>query len=142
MKKGDEFMTTYGIGYKYKDNREDVSNQFLNRNIACMGHNPDEYLYYTNLYKEINDEDIIFLKTAPWKEQKLRIRAIGIATNPQPEQKGTIGYGIDVNWIKNFENNIKECNNPSDGGWHPRGGSIYKEYNPQIIKFINDLLQE
>jgi len=135
-------MAVYGNGYKYFSGRVDVSNQFLSRNVACMRYDSEEYIYYSKLYGEINDGDIIFLKTAPYREQKLRIRAIGTANNPLPEQKGTIGFGIDVNWVKDFENNMNECNNPSDGGWHPRVGSIYKEYNPRIIKFINDLLQE
>jgi hypothetical protein len=137
---GDEFMTTFGIGYKYRDSRQDVSDQFLRRNIACMGHDPDEYPYYTGLFKEILNRDIIFLKTAPMQERILKIRAIGIANNPEPQSQGRIGYGINVNWIKDFENNIQEIENPSDGGWHPRCGSIYKEYNPRITQFIDNLL--
>ncbi len=133
-------MAIYGIGYKYKG-RKDVSKPFLDNSVACMNHEPKDFPYFVGLFNEIRDRDIVFLKTAPMREKKLKIRAIGRANNPTPEKKDNIGYGIDVDWVKDYQNSKKEISISSDGGWHQRCMAIYKEYNPKIIKQINDWIE-
>ena len=134
-KAGGKFMAIYGIGYKYKD-RKDVSKLFLDNSVACMNHKPEDFPYFVGLFNEIKEKDIIVLKTHPRAEKRLKIRAIGRANNPKPEKKGSIGYGISVNWVKDYQNSIKEIGTFSDGGFHQRSMAIYKEYNPKIIKQI------
>ena len=134
-------MTTYGIGYKY-NGRKDVSKDFLDNDIACMNHDPEKFPYFVGLFKEIKDKDIIVLKTSPMSERKLKIRAIGRVSKSKFERKGNVGYGISVDWIGYDDNGIEEINTYSDGGWHQRCMAIYKEYNPEIIKQIDKLIQK
>lgn len=134
-------MAVYGIGCNYSG-RFDKSGDFYDRGVACMGHKPEKYDYFAGLFKEIKDGDIIFLKSLDMRRKKLKIKAIGIAKKPVFEHKGNVGYGIDVDW-KKYESDgiIDEIDVKSDGGWQPRGTTIFKEYNEEIIGKIEDLLR-
>ena len=113
-------MAVFGIGCNYNDVGS-VLEEFYNRDIACMGYEPDKYPYYVGLFKEIKDGDIIFLKSLDMRRKKLKIKAVGIANNPNFEDKGTSGYGISVDWKKYDPDVITELDVKSDGGWQPRG---------------------
>lgn len=136
----DKNMAVYGIGCNYSGH-EDVSEDFHDRGVACMGHDPDKYPYFTGLFKEIKNGDIIILKSLDMRRKKLKIKAIGIANNPKFEAKGSPGHGINVDWKKYDSDGIAEIDVSSDGGWQPRGTTIFKEYNKDIISQIENLLK-
>jgi len=133
-------MAVYGIGCNYSG--EDLFEYFLNEGVACMGHRPKEYSYFTGLFKEIKDGDIIFLKSLDMRKKELKIKAIGYAKDPKFEDKGEeLGHGINVRWIKYNTSGLAKINVTSDGGWQPRGTTIFKEYNEDIIRQIQDLVK-
>ena len=87
-------MAVYGIGCYYDG--EDLFEDFLNEGVACMGYEPEAYSYFTGLFKEIKDGDIIFLKSFDMRKKKLKIKAIGYAKAPKFEKKGgDLGHGIN-----------------------------------------------
>jgi hypothetical protein len=131
-------MAIYGIGCDYSG--EDQLEDFINRKIACMGHNPDEYSYYKGLFKDIKNKDIIFLKSIIMQKRKLRVKAVGIVDNPEVGDKGTSGYGVKVNWINSDPDGIIDIDVDSDGGWQPRCCTIFREYNEKIISQIQNLI--
>lgn len=133
-------MAVFGIGCNYNDVGS-MLEEFYNKDIACMGHEPKQYPYFAGLFKEIQHGDIIFLKSLDMRRKKLKIKAIGIANNPKFEDKKTSGFGIDVKWKKYNPLDIAEINVSSDGGWQPRGTTIFKEYNENIINKIKQLLK-
>lgn len=132
-------MEVYGIGCNYSG--DIVVEDFYNQAVACMGHNPTEYPYFTGLFKEIKDGDIVFLKSLDIRRKKLKIKAVGLANNPTFENKGGLGHGINVNWINYNPDVITEIDVNSDGGWQPRTTTIYKEYNDRIINQIKELIK-
>ena len=132
-------MSVYGIGCYYSGEDEFVD--FISRNIACMGHDPKTHQYFTGLFDDIIDGDIIFIKSFIRRKGIVRVKAIGIARKPNAGDRGDFGYGINVDWINSNPDGIIDINTESDGGWQPRSSAIFREYNKRIINQIQNLAQ-
>ena len=132
-------MTIYGIGCNYSG--EDELDAFLNSNVACMGHEPEEYPYFEGLFREIRQGDIIFLKSTPRGTHLLNIKAIGHVEVPNLGEK-QLGFGVDVIWDVRSDELLDSIETTNDGGYHARRGTIFREYNPEIENRIMRIIRE
>lgn len=134
-------MAIFGVGCFYGNT--DVSYEFVKKGVACTGYDIKRMEYFTGLFKEIQKGDTIVLKTFDMRSGMVSIKAVGIVTNPKFEKKdNNVLYGVDVNWLKHTPTGIIHIQTYSDGGWHSRHSTIYKEYNPGIIMKIEKLVKK
>ena len=133
-------MAIYGIGYNYKI-EGDLSEQFLDKGIVCISSRTKTRLYFLGMFRAIEKGDIVIMKSFTIQNQILTIKAIGIVDNIDENSKeGDLGYCIKVNWLSHNSNGIKDISIDRDGG--PRNRRIYREYNPEIIKQIDELVEK
>ena len=133
-------MAVYGIGCTYDD--IDVSDNFITNGIVCIGWEEKEMGYFQGLFREIQNGDIIVLKSFDIRKRKLIIKAIGIVEDNEikpHEIRGIKGFRIDVDWIIPYKTEIVEIQLNGDGCTQ-RGTTIYKESNTKYIKEILSLI--
>ena len=129
-------MAVYGIGCTYDD--IDVSENFLSNEQVCIGWEEKEMEYFQGLFREIQNGDIIILKSFDIRKRKLIIKAIGIVKDNEiyeSEIASTKSFCIKMNWIIVYNSRPKEIKLNGDGCTQ-RGTTIYKESNKKIIKEI------
>lgn len=127
-------MAIWGIG-AYYENIGDVSTQFIQNNIVCIGHS-----YYTasaihEMFKSISAGDLVYIKKNFPPGSDLTIMAIGIITSMDPYQI-QLGFTHDVKWLWIGPAQIAS---PSDKN-NVRKNTLYREYNPNIINTIFTLI--
>jgi hypothetical protein len=132
----------YGIGCTYKD-RGNICDTFYKQDIACVSSHDKKKRYFHGLLWSVEERDIIILKSYIIQKNKkpiLRIKAIGIVDNTKDNtEEKDYGYCIKVNWFTYNPNGIKDIS-IEDG--FSRGNRIYREYNSDIIKQIDELVEK
>lgn len=132
MKKENE-LRYWGIGAMY-DNVS-VVNDFLDRGIACVGwDNKTAGTLHSILKDHIKVGDVIFIKSYSLSTG-LRIKAVGIVNDNQYIDRG-FGFGVGVTWKWD---GIEEIGKVKDK-YNVRSITLFEEFNPEIIKQIDDLL--
>lgn len=121
-------MAIYGIGAKYGS--IDVSQEFINKGIACVGWNISDAPELHSILQSVKIGDIFYIKSYS-PSNGLYIKAVGIVSNNTVKQE-TEGAGVSVNWIWH--------------GWYHYGKvldkynvrsiTIYEEYNKDVQDLI------
>lgn len=137
-------VSYYAIGSWYIRTRGNVSNDFIRNSCACISSHTIPHTRRRRGFQEtflgIKKEDNIYLKSFLIKKQVLRIKATGKVICTKNNQKETdLGYCIEVEWDKYVPNGLRDIS-INDGV--PRNIRIYREYNPDIIKIIDELIEK
>ena len=101
---------------------------------------PSIYLFDLLMFDEIKKNDIVVLKTKNRRKNTLIIRAIGIVKDSE-RSENELGYCKKVRWLDDDPEGIKTIQLYGDGGVQ-RNTRIYREYNPDIIKQIDELVKK
>ena len=127
----------WGFGFKFAGT-DSKFDDFINDNFVCIGYKEDEAPEFIEMMKEIQVDDIIFLKTWRIRGSVLYIRAIGVVTEEfTPENRYNTYNKIGVKWLITDINQPKKCNTK----YRQRVTSIFKEYNQEVIAILDSLLK-
>lgn len=126
-------MAIFGIGATY-DN-EDVSQDFINNNVACVGWSIDDAPALHEILRCLKVGDIVYIKTAPIG-QGIRVKAVGIVTDNTLQQIEDLGTGVSVRWIWNGYENIGVI----DDKYNVRNNTLYEEFNKEVQTFVLNLI--
>jgi hypothetical protein len=131
-------MAVYGIGAMY-GGTDDKSEEFVRNGVACIGWEPDDAKAAHAQMKGIKAGDIIFIKSyAP--NAGLHIKAVGVVTNAMFRKvTAALGYGVDVRWVPMPDGRIV-LGPVEDHSDYMRRGSLYEEFNPDVIRLVLDVL--
>ena len=120
-------MAIFGIGAYHND--EDVSGDFIENQVACIGWSIDDAPSLHHMLGTLKIGDLIYIKSAPIG--KLRIKAVGIIINNEIKTVDKLGKGLTVNWtwrgVEKFDISDK---------YNVRNNSLYEEFNSEIQKFV------
>ena len=125
-------MAIYGIGANY-DN-VDVSQEFINGEIACIGWDISEAPELYQIFRNVKNGDVIYIKSFS-PSNGLYIKAVGIVTNNEIK-KETQGLGVSVKWIWDGYYHYGKVHDK----YNVRSITIYEEYNKDIQDLILDLI--
>jgi len=114
-------MAIYGIG-AYYNGTDDVSEEFVNKNLACIGWDASDAPTLHLMLRYIKVGDIIYIKSAPIG-QGLRVKAIGIVADNSIVIDPIIKTGITMKWIWTGNDVI----NVSDDKNNIRNNTLYEE---------------
>jgi hypothetical protein len=129
-------MAIFGIG-AYYDDVGDVTEQFISGNLACVGYSKQDAPPAHSILHQIRIGDIIFIKSFT-PNTGLNIKAIGIVTQDEVCEKGSLGSCIPVRWVWIGNEHIGKLNDK----WPVRSVTIYEEKHPTVQARIVDLLLE
>lgn len=132
-------MAVYGIGCTY--DAGDVSQQFFDRGIVCIGWDENQKQYYQGLFQSIETGDIIVMKSLDRQGQRLIIKGVGIVSDNTIKTDDEFGLSIAVEWLNYDPDGLKEIHLTGDGGVQ-RNTTIYKEHNKEYIKEIIGLMKD
>jgi hypothetical protein len=122
-------MAIFGIGAFYD---EDVSEDFIEQGIACIGWSEKDASTLYNILRFLRVGDIIYIKSQP-PQVGLIIKAVGIVTDNKLEKYQGLGTGVKMKWI--WTGNEKLGKIPElDDKYNVRNNSIYEEFN----RFVQD----
>ena len=124
-------MAVYGFGAHYG---YDVSMDFIQNHVACIGWNNVDSPYLHENMKHIKIGDLVYLKK--YVAPNLVILAAGIVVNNNFRKIDGLGHlCCDVEWIWNGERDLGKIDDK-----FTRYFTLYEEHNPELQKFIIDLL--
>jgi hypothetical protein len=89
-------MAIYGIGAYYTDT--DVSAEFVNGRVACVGWPREDAPAIHRLLEHIKTGDIIYIKAHP-PGRSLTVKAVGIVEREPVEDFTGLGRGLHVRWL-------------------------------------------
>jgi len=127
-------MAIYGIG-AYHDGTDDVSQDFITKNLACVGWSNASAPSLHTILKYIKVGDVIYIKSAPIG-QGLRVKAVGIVTSNQLIADPDLGTGLPTKWIWQGNDIIT----PTNDKYNVRNNTLYEEFDAAIQKEILDRL--
>ena len=90
-------MAIYGIGASYRGT-QDVSQDFLNVGLACVGHNEKDAPPLHTILKHFKIGDIVYIKAHP-PQIGLIIKAVGIVISDRLKNDKNLGTGMPVKWV-------------------------------------------
>lgn len=126
-------MAIYGIGATY-DN-EDVSQDFIDNNMACIGWSIDDAPSLYEILRGMKIGDIIYIKSAPIG-QDIRVKGVGIITNNEIIETPELGSGVTVKWLWSGTEYLSKINDK----YNVRNNTLYEEYNKEIQAIIINLI--
>lgn len=127
-------MAIYGIGAYY--DRDDMTKEFLSKEAACIGWNKTDAPPLHKMMKHIKTGDILYIKSHPPTEG-LIIKAIGVVIDDEIFCTEDIDEAcLKVKWIWKGEKNLGKIDDKNN----VRNNTLYEELNPDIQKFVIDLL--
>lgn len=139
----------YGIGTWWKKEKKHRYNEFIKDKKACIRTSLDKPTKreienrkkFRRIFLEISIDDIIFLKGFGINNQIFRIRAVGtVKSNPRNSMNVDYIHCIDVDYHPNHDfDGLKDFDIFNDG--IKRNTRVYQEKNPEVIRFINSILQ-
>lgn len=122
-------MAIFGIGAFYD---VDVSEDFIEQNVACIGWSEKDASTLYNILRFLRVGDIIYIKSQP-PQVGLIIKAVGVVTDNKLEKYQGLGTGVKMKWI--WTGNEKLGKIPElDDKYNVRNNSIYEEFN----RFVQD----
>ena len=127
-------MAIFGFG-AFFNHKEDVSEQFIDGNCACVGWSEEEAPPAHNILRLVRTGDIVFIKAFIPRGGSIMIKAVGIVTEGKVRNY-SLGDGVPVKWVWTG----KECIGKLDDKWPVRGVTIYEEHHPVVQEKIIELL--
>lgn len=131
-------MSFIGIGAMF-GGTEDVSSEFINRGVACIGFEPDDAPFTHGQMATLKAGDIVFIKSYP-PHLGLYLKAVGIVTDATLQKVANLGYGVAVRWVWHDVANPVFLGKQDDRGDHVRRGTFYEEVGPGVQQVLLDLL--
>ncbi|MEA3002306.1 MAG: hypothetical protein QOH81_1094 [Sphingomonadales bacterium] len=134
-------MAIYGFGAAF-GGTDDMTSEFIRASGAFVGWKPDEAPAAHAMLKQIEVGDLVFLKSFP-PSVGLIVKAAGIVIETDERMEWELGTGVTVRWIFRGEvgggENIR-LGKIGDKADFTRGGTLYREYNPDVQRAIIVLL--
>lgn len=128
-------MAIYGIGAFY-DSVRDVSEQFIERGIACIGWPENDAPALHCLLRHIKAGDLIYIKAHP-PGRYLTVKAVGVVLNGEVEDYD-LGRGLRVRWV--WQRGDHVIHEDSNERYNVRANTIYEEVSPAFQAQIVELL--
>lgn len=125
-------MAIFGIGATYD---RDVSNEFIDNNVACVGWDAEEAPALHEILRFLKLGDIIYIKSAPIG-QGIRVKGIGIVQDNTLRQVPNLGTGVVVNWFWTGHENLGAI----DDKYNVRNNTLYEEFNRDVQERVLELL--
>lgn len=128
-------MAIYGIG-AYYDGETDVSGDFIEQRVACVGWTQDEAPTLHNILRCVKIGDIMYIKSAPIG-QGLYIKAVGIVTdNTVRYEEDGLGARVSMNWIWTGMDHFGVV----DDKYNVRNITLYEEFSREVQSRVLELL--
>lgn len=127
-------MAIYGIGATY-DRTNDVSVDFIQEQIACVGWSSQEAPTLHEILKHIKPGDIIYIKSYP-PNIGLIIKAVGVVVGNQVIDHPILGKGVSVRWQWTGEYRFV----PFTDKYNVHSLTLYEEFNLDIQRVTINLL--
>jgi len=128
-------MAIYGIGASYEKQKVDMSEKFVSKELACIGHTYEDAPSLHKLLGQIKIGDLIYIKSWP-KNVGLTIKAVGIVIDNEIKDYN-IGTGLKVKYIWKGREVIGQL---KEDPYNVRRNTLYEEFNPDIQKKVIQLL--
>jgi len=131
-------MAVYGIAAMY-GGVDDQTKKFFDLGVACVGWAPDKAPAAHAQMASVKAGDIFFIKSyAP--TAGLHIKAVGIVTDATFRKiTDALGWGVSVRWVQIPGGRIA-IGPVEDHSDYLRRGTIYEEFNPEVIRQVLDVL--
>jgi hypothetical protein len=131
-------MAVYGIGAMY-GGTDDQTDNFIKMGVACVGWAPNDAPAAHAQMASVKAGDVFFIKSyAP--NAGLHIKAVGIVTDATFRKiTDTLGWGVSVRWVDMPGGRIA-VGPVEDHSDYMRRGTLYEEFNQNIIKRVLDAL--
>ena len=141
----------YGIGTWWGSSRPHQKfDEFINEGKACIHALPNKptprennnRIRFQNIFKTIREKDFIYLKSFNRRGHLLKIRAVGkvIKIDKTRENEGIFCVKVDYKPNHDFDGMIQDEH--FDDNFPGRGERVCHETNQEVIRIINELLQE
>jgi hypothetical protein len=127
-------MAIYAFGASY-GGKKDVSGDFVQRGIACVGWSPKDAPTLHTILKHIKTGDVIYIKSHP-PSIGLIIKAVGVAVDTKVRPYSGLGAGIGVRWVWTGKRQLGQIH----GRYPVRNLTLFEEYDYDVQKEIIDLL--
>lgn len=127
-------MAIYGFGARFD---EDVTDQFVQRGIACVGWKPEHAPPAHHLLQQVRDGDIVFIKSFT-PQSGLTVKAIGIVTDDAIQRLEGLGWAVKVRWLWTGLEQFGKL----DDKWPVRSVTLFEEHHPSVRKRLIELLIE
>lgn len=124
-------MAVFGIGASYE---RDVSLEFINKRLACVGWKREVAHPLHNLMKHIKTGDIIYIKSHP-PHIGLIIKAVGIVIG-QDMKQDELGTCVSVEWVWRGTEQMGKLKDK----YPVRNMTLYEEYNFLVQTRVIELL--
>lgn len=134
-------MNVWGIGANWKKEGDstitDVTCEFITNGVAAIGWTEEQAPSLYAMAEEIQQGDIIYLKSYLIKGSRLKIKAIGEVVDTVYIGRIYEGHKVfKVNWFSVAESIIELT--VSEKINNVFRNTLYREYNPRIIDFVTD----
>lgn len=131
-------MAMFMFGARH--NGEDISHEFINNGVACVGWDNKEAPGLHQMLHSIKMGDFVCIKSFS-PSNGLYIKAIGIVTSPFVKSRNgsfPLGEGRKVKWLWHADdcNDVIVVGNSGDKADNMRRGTLYEEWNPRIIRKV------
>jgi hypothetical protein len=134
-------MAIYGFGAAYSGT-EDMTAAFIKAGGAFVGWKRDEAPSAHAMLRQIEVGDLVFLKSFP-PSMGLIVKAAGVVTQAGEDiMEWELGTGVRVQWtfIGSRDGGTKPFGKIGDKADFTRGGTLYREYNPEVQRRIVQLV--
>lgn len=134
-------MAIYGFGAAF-GGTDDMTSDFVNADGAFVGWKPVEAPSAHAMLRQIEVGDLVFLKSFP-PSAGLIVKAAGVVTDASQRLDWELGTGVTVRWV--FRGDLGGSQNLrlgkiGDKADFTRGGTLYREYNPDVQRRIIELV--
>ncbi len=131
-------MAIYGFGAMF-DDRTDVSNDFYQQGMACVGWSEADAPPLFDILRNIRNGDLVFVKSFN-PQVGLTLKAVGVVTNRTIGQFLVLGEersGITVRWVWHGNDVVGEVKDK----YPVRSGTLFEEHTFSVqTRVINHLL--
>ena len=134
-------MAIYGFGAAYSGT-EDMTSAFIKAGGAFVGWKRTEAPAAHAMLRQIEIGDVAFLKSFP-PSTGLIVKAVGLVTEAGDDiMDWEIGTGVKVSWafVGARDGGTKLFGKIGDKADFTRGGTLYREYNPEVQRRIVALI--
>jgi len=134
-------MAVYGIGSTY-GGQDEMMHDFVTRGLACIGWSFEDAPAYISQLREMTPGDVVFLKSFP-VSHGLYIKAVGLVCDAQKVEDKDLGEGRHILWVWAAENkdSYVRLGRMDDKYDQMRGGTIYREFNPEVITTLMGIIR-
>lgn len=127
-------MAIYGIG-AYYEGTTDVSEDFIEKELACIGWSESDAPSLYQVLKYIKVGDIVYIKSAPIG-LGLKVKGVGIVIDNKFIEDDDLGTGVKVKWLWTGNESLGEISDK----YNVRNNTLYEEFNKTIQLKILSLI--